>query len=340
MIGHNKSLKLTSWRQPMKRAGGNELAFRTTLASKFGKDLLLGKRAFRIGSQPIETSVDEHFLVDDLTVLWEIDSGNAAKLVLGEYILLNELTRLGTDPQSCLVIVHFYKGYNAVRTTGYASFVRDSIYGGHGLPVVAVSWPDLQMMAARALSPEQLVTGLFGRRPSRDNSPVRAQEVLLYDRKTLAERTERLAWLNTVVPSEYFAFHGGLATLHLFEDMRSCYAHGNLLAVVVVGLAFIEHTLAAALFSRGHEEAAALGFQRIVKTLQDLYAFPHGLSERLTVLSPIRNRIAHFRAPTSPEEVSTMALATGRPVAELWEQDAVTVVKVAADVLRFYTAHF
>ena len=324
----------------MKRAGGNELSFRTTLGSKFGKDLLLGKRAFRIGSQSIATSVDEHFIVDDLTVLWEIDSGNAAKLVLGEYVLLNEVTRLGTDPQSCLVIVHFYKGYNAVRTTGYASFVRDSVYGGHGLPVVAVSWPDLQIMVGRAQSPEQLVVSLFGRRPSAHNGPIRAQEVLLSDRMTLAERTERSAWLYTVVPSEYFAFHGGLATLHLFEDMRSSYVHGNLLAVVVVGLAFIEHTLAAALFSRGNEEAAEMGFQRIVKTLQEHYALPRALGERLTALSPIRNRIAHFRAPTSPEEVSTMALAAGKPVAELWEEDAVTVVKVAADVLQFYTAHF
>ena len=116
--------------------------------------------------------------------------------------------------------------------------------------------------------------------------------------------------------------------------------HGNLLAAVIVGLAFIEHTLAAALFSRGEEEASAMGFQRIVKGLQDHRAIPHGLGGRLMALSPIRNRIAHFRAPASREEVSLMALATGKPVAELWEEEATTVVRVAADVLRLFTEHF
>ncbi len=111
-------------------AGKNERLFEA--AFPFPKDLK-GKLIFKSPDYDVQISVDNHLEQPEqnLTVLFEIDSANAAKLIVGQYVLLNELL---PDPEKyLLVILHYYKGYNIERTVHNLSLVNNQLYQGRGL---------------------------------------------------------------------------------------------------------------------------------------------------------------------------------------------------------------
>src|SRR2546428_6452661 len=63
------------------------------------------------------------------------------------------------------------------------------------------------------------------------------------DERCRTGRLERLQWLATELPpGEYLTFPGGLMAKFLFEETRYCFAYGQYLAVIVLGVAFIERT--------------------------------------------------------------------------------------------------
>ena len=74
------------------------------------------------------------------------------------------------------------------------------------------------------------------------------------DASCFDDRASRLQWLVENAPrSEYWAFHGGLITKSLFEETRYCFVYGQFLAATLLGLAYIEHTLAALFLRFGTE---------------------------------------------------------------------------------------
>ncbi len=92
-------------------AGDNEKDFKSLLERKFGKGCLSGKRRYTLnldGFEQVEISVDQSLSLEDgRTLLVEIDSGNMAKLIAGQYALLNGMSEECRDKTSFLV-VHYY----------------------------------------------------------------------------------------------------------------------------------------------------------------------------------------------------------------------------------------
>ena len=92
-------------------AGDNEKDFIGLLEGKFGKGCLSGKRRYTLsldGFDQVEISVDQSLdLEDGRRLLIEIDSGNMAKLIAGQYALLNGMNGDCRDKTSFLV-VHYY----------------------------------------------------------------------------------------------------------------------------------------------------------------------------------------------------------------------------------------
>lgn len=59
------------------------------------------------------------------------------------------------------------------------------------------------------------------------------------------DRLARLHWLaSKTLDTEYWAFPGVSMSKYLFEEARCCFAYGQFLATIVLGLSYIEHTLA------------------------------------------------------------------------------------------------
>jgi hypothetical protein len=68
-------------------------------------------------------------------------------------------------------------------------------------------------------------------------------------------RIERLVWLASVLPrAEFLTFPGGWMAKHLYEEARYCFVYAQFLAAIVLGFAFVEHTLAALFYASGRND--------------------------------------------------------------------------------------
>lgn len=140
----------------MSVAGQNEADFRRTFEQKFGVGSLGGKRSYRLklpDYQRVETSVDETILLPDgRLVLVEIDSGNMAKLLAGQYALLNGLCQ--EDRKTTLfLVVHYYvdrknknRPYEAHRTTKNLNAIQSFAPGTNWLPYNAINISDMRRL--------------------------------------------------------------------------------------------------------------------------------------------------------------------------------------------------
>ena len=92
-------------------AGDNEKLFIELMTKKFGENCLSGKKTFKLkldGYQKATISVDESFSTTNKTILIEIDSGNMAKLLAGQYALLNGMYNWDKS-NTLFLVVHYYR---------------------------------------------------------------------------------------------------------------------------------------------------------------------------------------------------------------------------------------
>ncbi|MCA3215532.1 MAG: hypothetical protein ING39_08940 [Burkholderiales bacterium] len=127
-------------------AGTNERKFEALFRAHLPLTPLNGKRRYTQGN--VQISVDQSFTYDGTTYLVEVDSGNMAKLLVGQYILLNHLVP-SNDRPAFFMVVHAYKDYKPQRTTANLSLVNQELLNGKGIPFGAVhlnsianGWPN------------------------------------------------------------------------------------------------------------------------------------------------------------------------------------------------------
>ena len=77
-------------------AGDNERVFEALFEERAPETPLMGKRRYVRGN--VEISVDQSFTHNGTTYLVEVDSGNMAKLLVGQYLLLNCLLSSSDRP--------------------------------------------------------------------------------------------------------------------------------------------------------------------------------------------------------------------------------------------------
>lgn len=116
------------------KAGDNERKFEQLFNAKSAGVNLLGKQRFVSGE--VEISVDQSFEHDEKDYLVEIDSGNMAKLLVGQYVLLNQLR--DSKKAAFFLVVHTYKNYNPMRTVHNLNLVNRGLLGGKGIPFGAI----------------------------------------------------------------------------------------------------------------------------------------------------------------------------------------------------------
>jgi hypothetical protein len=102
----------------------NETNLRNDLSKKL--DINLYKSDFDLVSDNIKTSVDFKLNIGDTNFLFEVDSNNVAKIIFGQYLLLNKAKNLPENP--FLIIIHCYKGYNIERTKKHLKYAKE-VYG-------------------------------------------------------------------------------------------------------------------------------------------------------------------------------------------------------------------
>lgn len=112
-------------------AGKNEKIFITEFNGEYKKVKLEGKLVFG-RKEDVNISVDNSFSYKNKKVLIEIDSGNMAKLLVGQYFLLNQLIKKekqekNDNTEYIFIVIHYYKDYNLERTEKNLQLVKNFI---------------------------------------------------------------------------------------------------------------------------------------------------------------------------------------------------------------------
>lgn len=114
----------------------NEFELRNTLSKCLGVNL--SKSEFNLVSDDIKTSVDFKLKMGEMNFLFEVDSNNVAKIIFGQYLLLNKAKDIPENP--FLIIIHCYKGYNIQRTIKHLEYAKE-VYNCF-IPYVALNQED------------------------------------------------------------------------------------------------------------------------------------------------------------------------------------------------------
>lgn len=112
------------------KAGENERRFEKLFREHAPSTELNGKKRYKRGE--VEISVDQSFMHSDVEYLVEIDSANMAKLLTGQYVLLNQLYS-GDKAKAFFVLVHTYRKYNPTRSTNNLELINKELYSGKGI---------------------------------------------------------------------------------------------------------------------------------------------------------------------------------------------------------------
>lgn len=123
------------------KAGSKEDVVSSLLREKVKGLVLSGKRRFQGAN--VEISTDESFTYDGITYLVEVDSGNMAKVLVGQYVLLNALHDLNKEKLFFLV-VHTYKKYNPQRTLSNLEFANQQFFANNGIRFGAIHLDSLK----------------------------------------------------------------------------------------------------------------------------------------------------------------------------------------------------
>ena len=143
-------------------------------------------------------------------------------------------------------------------------------------------------------------------------------------------RLSRLDWLVSNTPDgEFWTFPGGFLAKSHFEEMRYCYVYGQFLATTILGVAYMEITLAALFNEAGRNNLARA---RITELFEE--AHKHGLitdreHKHLNCIRRTRNAYAHFRKPGHKESVERRAIEDDRAFYSIAEEDATIVMEAA-----------
>jgi hypothetical protein len=155
------------------------------------------------------------------------------------------------------------------------------------------------------------------------------------DRVEREGRLRRLRWLADQMPKVDWMLYGtGPITKYLFDEARYCFAYGQYLASIVLGLAFIELSLGGAFYGAGRSDLEKAGIATLSKEALACGWLSQSDYEAIDQARQYRNPITHFRPPDHDERVEARAFYSGASHAyEIIEQDAHKVMKTVFRLL-------
>jgi len=155
------------------------------------------------------------------------------------------------------------------------------------------------------------------------------------DEKCKNERITNLEWLIKNTPNnEYWIFHGGPIAKHIFEEARYCFIYSQFLATIILGFAFIEHTLAAILFASGRNDLEKVNISKILKEAHIIGLLSDEEYQNLMEAKKIRNPITHFRKPLDKDTIDFKAVLENTHQYNIIEEDAKYVLKVMLKLIN------
>jgi hypothetical protein len=143
-----------------------------------------------------------------------------------------------------------------------------------------------------------------------------------------------MAWLheNTLRP-ESLLFER-VEPMYALSDATACYVNGHFIAVVVMAVSFIEHTVVAALRKVGPSGSKPTLGRSLDEALEKA-VFPLDLIARARDIAEYRNPISHWRDPTDPSTLETRTFTTLEAPRTIIERDAQEAIMVMNQFLNY-----
>ena len=154
------------------------------------------------------------------------------------------------------------------------------------------------------------------------------------DRTGREDRLSRLDWLAGLMrEGNYLTFPGGWIAKHLFEEGRYCFVYGQFLAAIVLGMAYVEHTLAALLYGAGRSDLERANISVLLREAANLGWLSDSEFQGLDHARALRNPVAHFRQPLSRDIAEHRSVTVNEPPYSILEEDARHVMQVVFRLL-------
>ena len=148
------------------------------------------------------------------------------------------------------------------------------------------------------------------------------------------DRLARLNWLASKAPdTEYWAFLGGPMSKYLFEEARYCFVYGQFLATIVLGLSYIEHTLAGLFYASGRNNLERASISTLLKEALNYGWIDQTEFDNLQHAREIRNPVTHFRRPGYDDTIEYRAVMENELPYTIIEEDARHVMETVLHLL-------
>jgi len=149
-------------------------------------------------------------------------------------------------------------------------------------------------------------------------------------------RIERLQWLLEHTPeNKTWLFHDGIISQRLFEQTRYCFVYGLYLATIILGMSFIEHTLAALLFASGRDDLERANLTVLIDNAYEKRWINQEEKDALHTARIIRNDVTHFRKPGSKNLFQRETFGVPQEIENFLEIKAQQVLLVVFNLLNF-----
>jgi hypothetical protein len=155
------------------------------------------------------------------------------------------------------------------------------------------------------------------------------------DNTAREDRLARLDWIADLMPDvDYLSFPGGWMSKYLFEEARYCFVYGQFFATIVLGLSYIERTLAALFYAMGRNDLERANISNLLREAVNAGWIDQVEFDALDRARKIRNPITHFRRPGFNDTVEYRSIMENELPYTIIEEDAQHVMATAFQLLR------
>lgn len=156
------------------------------------------------------------------------------------------------------------------------------------------------------------------------------EEKWLFNEDTVCRegRINRLKWISSKMPeANYVGYVGGRMAYYLFEEARYSFVYGQFLACIVLGLSFIEHSLAAQFYASGRDDLERANIKKLLLEARNKNWISESELVKLERARKIRNPITHFRRPGYEDTIEWRSIEDNNHPYQIIEKDACHVME-------------
>lgn len=148
-------------------------------------------------------------------------------------------------------------------------------------------------------------------------------------------RIERLKWLMEQTPgNRIWLFHDALHSYELFEQTRYCFVYGLFLATIILGVSYVENTLAALFFASGRDDLERANLNVLIEEAYKVEWINEKEKKALDNARLIRNDVTHFRKPGSSNPITSQMFTTCQSSEIIFENYARETMLIVFKILN------